>query len=313
MNPINRSEMNQGIRHLTRKDIDTDRWDACVRNDPAGTLYAQSVCLDHLATDWDALVLDDYAAVLPLPWKRKFGIRYICPPRFMGPLGIFGKLPAGMTETAFLAHIPESFRLWDMNLILSASTVPWPHRLRKNHLLPLKDAYEELEVSFRPACRRIIRQCESRGYTVLYDMPAADIIRLATAGGKMKGTRADDRNRLLALYDELSAGNMAFTRGIRDPSDRLLAAAIFFRCHRRIYYMVAWNNETGRKTGASHFLMADLIREYAGSGLILDFEGSDIPGIAFFFENFGAVPEDYFFIRHNRLPWWLRYFKASLL
>ena len=31
---------------------------------------------------WDALVLDDYAAVMPLTWRRKYGTRYLYQPAF---------------------------------------------------------------------------------------------------------------------------------------------------------------------------------------------------------------------------------------
>jgi hypothetical protein len=51
--------------------------------------------------------------------------------------------------------------------------------------------------------------------------------------------------------------------------------------------MLASNIQEGRKKGASHQLIDTLIREYAGKDYWLDFEGSDIPGIAFFFEGFG--------------------------
>ena len=84
----------------------------------------------------------------------------------------------------------------------------------------------------------------------------------------------------------------------------------FFSFHgNRIYYMLAWNNEQGRHLGASHYLIDTVIKEYAGKDYWLDFEGSDIPGIAFFFEGFGATPETYYFLRINRLPWWCRWMK----
>jgi hypothetical protein len=313
MTDLHSLDMSNSIRHLKRKDIDTVRWDSCVRNDPAGTIYAHAACLDHLAVDWDALVLGDHEAVLPLPRKRKFGIDYIYPPRFTGAFGIYGHLPPGMTATGFLAEIPERFRLWDMHLSLPGAQVPWPHRLRRNHLLRLEGSYEALKSRFRPACRQLVHRAGERGLQVRPRIAAEDVIDRAAAKGSMSGTTAEDRRRLHRLYEYLSDRDMAFTRGVHDERGELLASALFFRCERRIYYIAAWSGEKGRLEGAAHLLLAELIREHAGSGLVLDFEGSDIPGIAFFFENFGAVPEEYFFIRHNRLPWWLRNFKADIV
>jgi hypothetical protein len=73
--------------------------------------------------------------------------------------------------------------------------------------------------------------------------------------------------------------------------------------------MLASNNEEGRNQAASHQLIDAVIREYAGKEYWLDFEGSDVPGIAFFFEGFGAQPEYYYYLRENRLPWWSRWMK----
>jgi hypothetical protein len=43
--------------------------------------------------------------------------------------------------------------------------------------------------------------------------------------------------------------------------------------------------------------------------MILDFEGSDQPGIAHFYSNFGGVDQPYFCYRRNRLPWPVRWLK----
>jgi hypothetical protein len=43
--------------------------------------------------------------------------------------------------------------------------------------------------------------------------------------------------------------------------------------------------------------------------MILDFEGSDHPGIAHFYANFGGIDQPYFFYRRNRLPWPIRWLK----
>ena len=48
------------------------------------------------------------------------------------------------------------------------------------------------------------------------------------------------------------------------------------------------------------------IREHAGSELILDFEGSNIPTVARFFAGFGARPEIYQGVSFDRLPLFLK-------
>ncbi|HEY1022037.1 MAG TPA: hypothetical protein VGE06_06975, partial [Flavisolibacter sp.] len=89
----------------------------------------------------------------------------------------------------------------------------------------------------------------------------------------------------------------------------LLASAAFLFSHNRAYYILVGNHPNGRTLGASHALIDAFIRDHAGQNLLLDFEGSDIRNLAFFYSSFGAREERYASIRLNHLPWWLRWVK----
>ena len=51
------------------------------------------------------------------------------------------------------------------------------------------------------------------------------------------------------------------------------------------------------------------IQEHAGKKLLLDFEGSDIKNLAWFYRSFGATEEKYPGIKLNRLQPILKLFK----
>jgi hypothetical protein len=58
------------------------------------------------------------------------------------------------------------------------------------------------------------------------------------------------------------------------------------------------------------FLLIDTyIGQNAGKEMTLDFEGSNIPGIARFYKGFGALPQTYYSLHQNRLPKLLQIFK----
>ena len=79
------------IRDVLHKEIDFIKWDNCISNAPNGLIYGYSYYLDHMASQWDALVLNDYEAVMPLTWNRKYGIHYLYQPFLTAQLGVFGK------------------------------------------------------------------------------------------------------------------------------------------------------------------------------------------------------------------------------
>ena len=61
--------------------------------------------------------------------------------------------------------------------------------------------------------------------------------------------------------------------------------------------------------GASHALIDSFIRDQAGKELVLDFEGSDLRNLAFFYSSFGAKEEKYAGLKWNKLPFYIRFFK----
>lgn len=54
------------IKYLGHKEIDYRKWESCVSNSLNVTLYAHSWFLDQVSLSWNALVMDDYDAVMPV-------------------------------------------------------------------------------------------------------------------------------------------------------------------------------------------------------------------------------------------------------
>ena len=77
--------------------------------------------------------------------------------------------------------------------------------------------------------------------------------------------------------------------------------------------MNALSSKEGKELRAMFFLIDQYIQMNAEKELTLDFEGSTLPGIARFFSGFGATPETYYRMKHNRLPVpfrWIKKMKA---
>lgn len=91
--------------------------------------------------------------------------------------------------------------------------------------------------------------------------------------------------------------------------NQLCASALLLKDSKRIYLLINNVTQTGRNTEANYFMLDQIIREFADSTLMLDFEGSDLPGITEFYEKFGATDQPYYVIKNNRLPFYLRFFK----
>ena len=102
---------------------------------------------------------------------------------------------------------------------------------------------------------------------------------------------------------------MLVLRKVIDEKGVLQAVALILREKDRLYLLQSTTLPAGRLKEANYFLLDNIIREFSRQDIIFDFEGSDIPGIAHFYKNFGATNQPYYFFKYNRLPWPLRFLK----
>ncbi len=299
------------IHYLKRQEIDTTRWDQCVAQAPNGWLYMRSFFLDGLG-DWDALVMDEYDYCMPLPTKRKFGFRYSYVPPFTGQLGIIGPGPISMALVDdFLRHIPSSFLLTD--ILLNEQNPPpslpvndiFP---KTNYVLPLQENYDTLYDRYTADAKKNLRQANNNGLHAETSIPVETVIALyrAAYGEKNDFYSAKDYDRIAAICASCIQRGHGFTLGIRDAQQELQAAAFFGIDNKRIYYLLGAPGPDGRRYNAVHFLIDEVVRRHANTGLEFDFEGSDIPSVAAFYRKFNPLAKPYHLIHYSRLPRWLR-------
>ena len=79
-----------GVSYFKNEDIDKAKWDHCIDTAPNGLIYSYSFYLDTMAKHWDALIMNDYEAVMPLTWNKKYGVYYLYQPFLCASLGLFG-------------------------------------------------------------------------------------------------------------------------------------------------------------------------------------------------------------------------------
>ncbi len=297
------------LRYLAHADIDKAQWDQCIIKSQNSRVYAQSVYLDALAENWDALVLGEYDVVMPLTWKKKYGIHYLYQPLLCAQLGVFGNNINASVVAEFLNSIPKHFKYWDISMnsgneIDSAGLIP---KWRVNFIKSLEDNYEAIEKNYRENVKRNIRKSIQAENVIDRDVNIEEIINIAISQSHGNDV-GESFNRFKTL--EQKPKTFRFKKyGIRTKNGELLSSAVFVVDHNRAYYLLVGNHPNGRTLGASHALIDAFIKDHAGSSIILDFEGSDIRNLAFFYSSFGATEEKYPALVKNNLPWVIRWIK----
>lgn len=300
------------VRYLRYHEIDSTKWDNCIAEASNGLIYAYSWYLNALCEDWDALVMDDYKAVMPLPNRKKWGIQYLYQPFFCASLGVFaGNTISPEDLECFLKSIPKQFAYWDicLNYGNNHALKAFKTILRNNYTLPLHQPYETISQQYRTNLKRNLERAQKNGLSYSNNIDELEVIELAKPTmGRFAHIQQKDWDGFLNVVEQAKKRNCCEIVGVHF-NQQLVASAIFFYSHQRWYYILAGNHPNGKTLGASHLLLDRFIAKHAGTDTLLDFEGSDAESLAFFYSSFGAQTEIYPALKINKLPAPLRWFK----
>lgn len=302
------------IEYVQHKHIDKLRWDNTISAALNGNLYAYSWYLDIVCPGWDALISDDYWMIMPLTGNRKYGISYIFRPMLSQQLGLFS-LSEISTEDVdlFIGAIPAKYRL--IQYCLNKTNFPSPPLNTTTHTtfeLDLKQDYKKIISAYSENHRRNIKKTASSGMEVIEDLNKKDFIDLLLTDSSPGSKILSEKKNLAkfsSLIESMHAKGAIRILGLNNQESRLIAGVLFGHSHNTWIYLAPVNTEEGKEKRALFTLIDYLIRTRSGKEEILDFEGSDIPGLAQFYSGFGAVPNHYTEILKNTLPWPIKYLK----
>ena len=284
------------IRYLTHNQIDTQRWDDCIEQSPDALVYAWSWYLDVVHPDWEALVEDDYEAVMPLAGGKKFGINYLFQPFFTQKFGVFSKNKVSEQKIKeFLKAIPEKFKYADFRM----QGISGNHR---NIELDLKPEYGVLADNYHSNTKRNFAKAKKEKIKISEDAEPSAIIELFRKNRGAGITKWGDKEyeRLLRLVETAKQHEKCLVLGVKNADNQIVAGAFFMMSHSKIVFLFSGADESNKDSHALTFLIDNVIERFGGSDKILDFEGSDNDGLARFYIGFGGKETTYQSIRFNK-------------
>ncbi|RYY22519.1 MAG: GNAT family N-acetyltransferase [Chitinophagaceae bacterium] len=291
------------IRYVKRKELDSSAWDDCIDRSANSLIYAYTFYLDTMSDQWDALIMGDYEYVMPVTWRQKFGYRYLYPPPFTQQGGIFSaKAITTKIIDEFLQSARQQFSYGDIFLNYACGGAELsPHC---NLVLPLSPAYEQLRGNYKKDLSNNLRAAAKHSFRFAATNDFNTVLRLFKMryASKIGSISSDGYSRFARLLTHKELRGLCLARTVTSYDNDLLATALLLVSGNRMYLLHSYVSDRGRSMKANHFLLDRLIHEFAGSDMLLDFEGSDIPGIASYYMNFGATSQPYYFYSFNHLP-----------
>jgi hypothetical protein len=319
------------IRYLDRADLDSARWDDCISASTQRMIYAFSWYLDALTTGvgaphWGGIVAENqgqYVAVMPLVYKKKYGIRYVYQPDYCQQLGIFspGETDLKFVFPAFFEQLTRHFK-WVVSYRFNEKNdieLQFPTDLslikRYNHVLPLEKPYEEICQNYATDRKINLNRARNVGWIVEEKPDIRPLIQLHRTHNEEKavgGIKLD-----LTIYDRFAnAVDQLKNRGLariwlarKEGEKSAEAGGLFVLDRDRIVYLFNGASQTGRKQQARLWMINRLIEEFAGQPVLFDFESPAIgaESVKAYYQSFGAESRSYTEISYNHLPWLLTY------
>ena len=283
------------IQYLEHKAIDRTKWDALVAQH--GMIYAQSWYLDIVHPDWEALVLDDYEALMPLTGGRKFGVHYLFQPFFVQQLGIVSRRPLSPeAQSEFLLSIPKKYRFAEIRLNESNA---FDDRIKgveyhRDVVMDLNRDYDTIRAGYHTNTKRNLAKAESHALQLTEAVDLSQIIGLFRAhrGAGVVVWGDAEYARLLRLGEEALKRDAAFLVGVTE-GEALLCGALFLKTPDRVVFLFSGCGEQGKQKQAMTYMMDRVIRRFAHQPVVFDFEGSDDDNLARFYLGFGGEERRY--------------------
>lgn len=286
--------------------IDKNRWNSCVEQSSNPLIYGYTYYLDYIADNWSGIVVNDYEAVMPVPWRKKYGITYVYEVPFIQQLGAFSK--AEYNDDFFLLTLVNNFKYGDYNFNYNNKVLSI--KSHTNYILDLSKDYTTIQANYKSDLLNNLNKAvkEHIAYEVA-DHAAAIGLYKSLYAAKLSNVRPRDFANLKNLCDFLQSEGKITARKVVNANQQIIAGALLLNDGKRLYNIANSVTNEGRKKEANHFLFDAIFRDFAGSGLIFDFEGSDIPGVKSFYEKFGITDQRYYSIHFNKLPKLIRWVK----
>jgi hypothetical protein len=298
--------MNGEISIVASHDIDRNKWNRCIDESPNGLIYALTDYLDHMTEQWTGIIINDYEAVIPVPWKKKFGIRYAYAVPFIQQLGLFSINQRNIDEEVMKAIFSLCrYGEYYFNYANNVSNA----NARINYVLPLK-AFNELVKTFSDDAQQIIRKTLSSDieYTGASLDEAIDLCR-ELYGNRFPNVKESDYENFKRVCQFFSSKDALVLKRVIDKKNNTVAVVILLQYRDRLYNIMNGTTPRGRTLKANYFLLSNVWKEFESSNFMFDFEGSELTGVKEFYEKFSPQNEPYFSLRFNHLRFPANIFK----
>ena len=299
------------IKYIQREHLDEEKYNDCIENSIQSNSYAFSWYLDIVCDNWDVLVLDDYEAVMPIPWRKKYGIKYVYPPLWVLQLGVYSN--EAINENEFLTHLFSTFKFVELRMNTHNNVELYSEflQLKQCQKLVLNTTYSSILSKYRKDRKKDLQKATTADLIEKWNDHPSNLIELFknNIGKRTPNIKENDYQnleKLIAICIQKKVGEIL---AVYDKKNKLVASVFLLKHKNSITKLISSTNLKDRRNGANTFLIDRVIFKYHKDFSVFNFGGSSIKSVASFSKSFGAETEKYHQLKMNKLPKVLQLFK----
>lgn len=299
------------IERIKRKDLDVFKYNRCIEKSIQSNIFGFSWYLDIVCDNWDVLVLNDYEAVMPIPWRKKLFIKYVYSPLWLIQLGVYSIEVED--ENEFLIEVFDDFKLvcLRMNPKNQFTFFDINQESMQLQILSLKNDYKTIFKSYNRNRKRELKKAEKHDLSECWSDNPTVFVKLFkdNVGKRVRKIKEQDYVNLRNLMQACLDAKVGELLTVYDENKRLVSGAFFLKNTKRVTELVCSSDFSNRKNGANTFMNDRAIFKYQRNFDVFDFGGSSMKKIADYYKSFGAKNEYYVQLHYNNLPKLLKFFK----
>lgn len=286
-------------------EIDRQKWDKTIEKCDWGNIYSTSTYLDLITSkSWEALILGDYEYIMPVPIKKKVGIKYTYRPDFCQQLGVFSvysKIDKNLL-ISFVKKVYDRFIFFiyplNYNNVLTNKKL-FNIKTKNNFILKLNRNYSSISSNYKNELKRNLKKAKNFDLVVTNNISPDELINIyKNAWQQFHPVSIESYNNFKKIIVWGLNTQNAKVLTIKNDNQILSACTIFFYKD-KIYYPFSAITPIGRKYCATEYMINSIIKEHSNSPSIFDFEGSEIDSVKSFYSKFSPENLPYFHIQKN--------------
>lgn len=286
---------------VNQRDIDRKKWDALVEKTPDASIYIRSFYLDAVASDWEAYIADDYSFAIPVGVVKKGGLTRAYPPlfqRYLEVLGDSSKIDFSILEKELLKRYKKG------NIHFKQAVFPSIHNEKFIYQALAAD-----ELDLRSQAKRMINRCKKTDYEIVQNHDnKLELIQLVLdeLAKKLPIYASKDANYLRKVILEAANNNHLYTVSVYKGKE-LHGGLIGMEYNNTLLYLKGAAKDEAQKEGVMYAMMKHFIDYGQSKGMRIDFGGSRVENVRFFYTRFGGSDVEYYHYSWDHSPFYYRW------